>query len=112
MTPEIRQARRERSQGAGNPAGKLDEAAVLEICERLAGGEHPKASQQIGVAQETIYQIRSGRIWTHLVPTETVAAMMAVRQNPWAAGTRTVTDEHRERFREVGRARKGVAPSA
>ena len=54
-----------------------------------------------------MYQIRAGRTWKHVVPDETVAAMRAIRQNPWASGRRTVTDEHRERFAGVGRANAG-----
>ena len=108
MTPENIEGKRRRAQGSQNNAAKLDENVVLAICDRLLDGDHPKqVAADLGVVQETIYQIRSGRIWTHLVPAETVTAMMAVRQNPWAAGIRTVTDEHRERFAGVGRANKG-----
>ena len=93
-------------------SAKLDETLVLGFCERLIDGEHPKGiAEELGVIQETIYRfdpVASGRTWSP----ETVTAMMAVRQNPWADGTRTVTDEHRKRFSEVGKARKGIAPSA
>lgn len=107
VTPEVRAAMRQRTRGTGNPGVKLGDADVLEICKRLLAGEHAAdLASAFGVTQETVYQIRSGRTWTHLVPSETVAAMRAIRQNPWASGRRTVTDEHRERFAAVGRSNK------
>ena len=41
------------------------------------------------------------------MPPEMVAAMMAVRQDPWAAGTRTPTSRMREHSAAMGRANKG-----
>lgn len=113
MTPEHREARRLRIQGEQNPAVKLAETQVRQICAHLLAGAHPAAlAAELGVVQETIYQIRSGRIWTHVVDAETVAAMKAIRQNPWADGTRQVTQADRDRFAAVGRSNKGRKPSA
>jgi hypothetical protein len=106
MTPERLAAKAERVRGESNPGGKLTEAAVREVCGRLVAGEHPQdLGAEYGVTEFTIYQIRCGRIWTHVATPEMVAAMMAVRQNGW--DKRTVTDEHRERLRALGRANEG-----
>ena len=108
QTPEVLAGKRERATGSLNPGSKLDEASVLRICERLIAGEHPVAlAAEYCLTEGMIYQIRRGAFWKDLVPPEAVAAMMAVTQNPWESGLRTVTDEHRQRFSEVGKANKG-----
>ena len=109
--PENVERVRLRALGDGNPMAKLDPAGVLAICDRLLAGEHPaKVAESLGVVQETVYQIRSGRTWKHVVPAETVAAMMAIRQNPQA--NRDVTEQAREHMAAVGRSNKGRKLSA
>jgi group I intron endonuclease len=113
QTPEVLAGKRERVIGANNPLSKLDEQAVRTICERLLAGEHPRAvAESFGVSQETVYQIRSGKTWSHVVPAEMVAAMRAIRQNPWASGKRVVTQGMRDRFSEVGKSNKDRQLSA
>jgi DNA-binding CsgD family transcriptional regulator len=112
MTPAALDAKSQRIKGSRNPASKLTEDMVREICGMLLAGTHPgELASDLGLSEGTIYQIRRGQIWKHIVTPEIAAAMKAVRQNPWASGKRTVTDEHRERFAGVGRARKGAVLS-
>jgi hypothetical protein len=111
LTPELLAGRSKRMQGSGNPGSKLTEPIVLDICQRLMAGGHPvEVAVEFEVNESTVYQIRSGRIWTHIVTPQAVGTMMAVRQNGW--DKRTVTDQHRERFSAVGRANKGRPNSA
>jgi group I intron endonuclease len=107
MTPERLQAMRERVQGEQNPGGKMTEATVLDIVRRLLGGEHPREiGASLGVVQESVYQIRSGRTWKHLVTAEQVTAMKAINQygNRWKG---VVPEELREHGRRLGQSNKG-----
>lgn len=97
-----------RAQRAGerNAMSKLNDARVREICERLLAGNHPKqVAAEFHVTQETVYQIRSGRTWKHVVPPETVTAMLAIRQD--SNVNRVFTDADRTRMAAVGRSNKG-----
>lgn len=106
MTPARLAAMSERVRGESNPGGKLTEVIVRAICDRLVAGDHPQdLGAEFDVTEFTVYQIRCGKIWTHVTTPELVAAMMCVRQNGW--DKRTVTDEHRERLRALGLANKG-----
>lgn len=108
LSPANLQGKSKRVRGSRNPVSKLDEATVLAICERLIAGAHPaELAAEFEVSESAVYQIRRGQIWAHVVTPEMAAAMKAVRQNPWAAGKRSVTPQMRERFREVGRSNKG-----
>ena len=112
MTPERVAAMRERVSGDQNPGAKLMDALVVDICQRLMAGGHPaEVATEFGVTESLVYQIRRGRIWTHIVTPETVATMMATRQSGWAK--REITQEMRDRFRAVGQANKGrsLSPS-
>ncbi len=110
MTPERLAAMRERVNGSNNPGAKLTDALVVDICQRLMAGGHPAlVAAEFQVTESVIYQIRRGQIWTHLVTSQTVATMMAVRQNSWA--NREITQEMRDRFRAVGEANKGKSLS-
>src|ERR1019366_2755674 len=112
MTPERVAATRERVSGDQNPGAKLMDALVVDICQRLmAGGHSAEVATEFGVTESLVYQIRRGRIWTHIVTPETVATMMATRQSGWAK--REITQEMRDRFRAVGQANKGrsLSPS-
>ena len=112
MTPERVAATRERVSGDQNPGAKLMDALVVDICQRLMAGGHPaEVATEFGVTESLVYQIRRGRIWTHIVTPETVATMMATRQSGWAK--REITQEMRDRFRAVGQANKGrsLSPS-
>lgn len=106
MTPERRAGKSRRVQGSMNPGSKLTEGAVLAICDRLLDGAHPvQVAADLGVTQETVYQIRCGTTWKHVVPTETVTAMLAIRQNPNA--NRVVDDMRRALGAAVGNSNKG-----
>jgi DNA-binding CsgD family transcriptional regulator len=112
MTPARLQEMAARVRGEANPSSKLDEGKVREICALLLMGAHPgEMAAELGLNEGTIYQIRRGQIWKHVVTPEMAVAMKAVRQNPWASGKRTVTAEHRERFAGVGRSNKGKTVS-
>lgn len=106
MTPERLAAKAERMRGELNPRGKLAEVVVRAICERLIRGEHPQdLGTEFGVSEFLVYQIRSGKIWTHVTTPEMVAAMMATEQKVW--DRRVVTQADRERGRALGLANKG-----
>lgn len=110
MTPERLAAMRERVNGSNNPGAKLTDALVVDICQRLMAGGHPGlVAAEFEVTESLIYQIRRGQIWTHIVTSQTVATMMAIRQNSWA--NREITQEMRDRFRAVGEANKGKSLS-
>jgi GIY-YIG catalytic domain/NUMOD3 motif len=110
MTSERLAAMRERVSGSDNPSAKLTDALVVDICQRLMAGNHPALiAAEFQVTESLIYQIRRGQIWTHLVTLQTVATMVALRQNSWA--NREITQEMRDRFRAVGEANKGKSPS-
>jgi GIY-YIG catalytic domain/NUMOD3 motif len=111
MTPRALAARSERMRGNANPAAKLTDALVVDICQRLMASGHPaEVAVEFGVTESLVYQIRRGQIWTHIVTPDTVATMMTIRQNGWA--NREITQEIRECFRAVGRANKGRLPSS
>lgn len=106
MTPENLAAKAERVRGENNPGGKLTEAIVREICNRLVAGDHPQdLGGEFDVTEFTVYQIRSGKIWKHVTTPELVAAMMAVEQKVW--DKRVLTDADRERGRALGLANRG-----
>jgi GIY-YIG catalytic domain len=110
MTPERLAEMRERVSGDHNPSAKITEAVVVDICQQLMAGGHPaKIAAEFQVTESLVYQIRRGQIWTHIVTPQTVATMMAIRQDSWAK--REVTQEMRDRFRAVGQANKGRSPS-
>lgn len=78
----------------------------MAICQRLlAGGHASEIAVDFGVTESLVYQLRRGQIWTYLVTPETVATMMAIRQNSWAK--REITQADRDRIRAVGQANKG-----
>lgn len=111
MTPEMLAAKSERIRGDQNPSSKLTDGLVMEICRRLAAGDHPVVvADESDVCESTVYQIRSGRIWTHIVTPEIVATMTSVRQNGW--DKRSVTEELREHGRALGKANAGRPASA
>jgi hypothetical protein len=102
MTPDRLAAMRKHVSGDRNPAAKLTAAVVVDICQRLVAGGHPaEIAAEYEVTESLVYQIRRGQIWTHIVTPETVTTMRAIRQNGWAG--REITQEMRDRFREVGR---------
>jgi hypothetical protein len=104
--PENMERVRARFLGDRNPSSKLEAAKVMAICDRLLDGSHPaQVAADAGVTQETVYQIRSGRIWAHLVPPEMVAAMLVIRQNPNA--NRVIDDKRRALGAAAGRSNKG-----
>jgi hypothetical protein len=110
MTPEHIAAKSRRVSGAGNPGAKLTDALVMDICHRLMAGGHPvEVAARFGVTESLVYQIRRGQVWTHIVTPQTAANMMAIRQNSWAR--REITQDMRDRFRQVGLANKGRSPS-
>jgi hypothetical protein len=74
---------------------------VVDICEQLMAGDHPaRVAAEFGVTESTVYQLRRGQIWTHIVTPEKAAAMMAIRQNAWA--DRKVIQQMRDSSAAIG----------
>lgn len=65
---ETRCKLREATRGNNNPNSKLNEEQVIQIKQRILGGESASSiAKDYEVGRETIKAIRQGRIWKHIV---------------------------------------------
>lgn len=60
-------ARGRSTRGVRNPAAKLTEAQVREVRRRLADGErNGDISHAMGISRNRVYEIRTGKVWSHV----------------------------------------------